>query len=528
MADDPQLLYLEPDDEITGVVRRLRRADAARVVLVAPGRSRATSSAVALRLLARVSADEGRGLAIVGDALTRSLAAEAGLAAHASVADARAGLPAASTPAHRAPIRVVAGEEPTAPVAVVARSEETRLVAVQPRQPRETRPAAARRRRMRRLVPLVLVGLLVLLVAGAGVAAALLLPAATIAITPQAEPVGPLSYEIRVVDPPVESGTLTATVTGTATGAYRDLAAAAGAATFRNYNTVAIDVPAGTRVAAGEIVFVTTVAIVVEPGSLTAEGFIAAGEAESPIVAELAGPVGNVAAEAITAVLDPQRDALLRGFPQNSRRVVINYAPTGGGLDVSGPLILQSDVDAAIEELRVELDSQLSDAMTTVPGRLYPPATARAEPVIEGGDGLVDTRNLPTLELTGSLDYSRAYVERDAVVEEARDRLLDDDAALPAGSELSADSIRVTLGTVEENGDALVVDTAATAMAVPNVDGDALRQQVAGMSLEEARRALDDLGHVEIDLWPGWVRELPRLLWRIEISVGPIDEAPGA
>ena len=50
----------------------------ARIVLVAPGRSRATSSAVALRLLARAGEDDERELAVVGDALTRSLAAEAG------------------------------------------------------------------------------------------------------------------------------------------------------------------------------------------------------------------------------------------------------------------------------------------------------------------------------------------------------------------------------------------------------------------------------------------------------------------
>ena len=57
MDGEPQLLYLEPDDEITSVIRRLRGADVGRVVLVAPGRSRATSSVVALRLLARAAAE---------------------------------------------------------------------------------------------------------------------------------------------------------------------------------------------------------------------------------------------------------------------------------------------------------------------------------------------------------------------------------------------------------------------------------------------------------------------------------------
>jgi hypothetical protein len=81
MGDEPQILYLEPDDEITSVIRRLRETDASRVVLVAAGRTKATSSALALRLLAGVAADEGRELALVADGLGRSLAAEAGIAA---------------------------------------------------------------------------------------------------------------------------------------------------------------------------------------------------------------------------------------------------------------------------------------------------------------------------------------------------------------------------------------------------------------------------------------------------------------
>src|SRR6186713_2052746 len=118
MADDTQLLYLEPDDEITSVVRRLRESDAARVVLVASGRTKATTSAVALRLLGQVAAEEGREIALVADAGARALAAEAGIAAYASVADANVedAVPATPPPAARAPIHVVRGAgEPAAP-----------------------------------------------------------------------------------------------------------------------------------------------------------------------------------------------------------------------------------------------------------------------------------------------------------------------------------------------------------------------------------------------------------------------------
>jgi hypothetical protein len=111
MSDEPQLIYLEPDDEITSVVRRLRAAESGTVVIVAPGRSRATSSAVALRLLAQVAAEEARSVSLVADAPTRAVASEAGIAAFASVAEATSGTVApdqgAATP--RAPIHVVRG-----------------------------------------------------------------------------------------------------------------------------------------------------------------------------------------------------------------------------------------------------------------------------------------------------------------------------------------------------------------------------------------------------------------------------------
>ena len=43
MSDESAILYLEADDEVTSVVRRLRAADPGPVLVVAPGRSRATS-----------------------------------------------------------------------------------------------------------------------------------------------------------------------------------------------------------------------------------------------------------------------------------------------------------------------------------------------------------------------------------------------------------------------------------------------------------------------------------------------------
>src|SRR4029077_17129943 len=89
-AGEAQILYLGPDDEIPSVVRRVRESELPRVVLVAPGRSKATSSAIGLRLLARHANEVGRQLSLVADPAARSLAAEAGIPAFASIAEAQA------------------------------------------------------------------------------------------------------------------------------------------------------------------------------------------------------------------------------------------------------------------------------------------------------------------------------------------------------------------------------------------------------------------------------------------------------
>ena len=205
MTKGTTLLYLEADDEVTSVARRLREAGEERVVLVAPGRSRATSSAVALRLLARIAEEAQRQVVVVGDALTRSLAAEAGLEAYASVDDARNATPApAEAHVRRASIHVIRGRQTdgTETVTLAAATPvdtETRPVPVVQRPAPARRERVAAGRRPRHAIPLaVLVGGLAALLVGAGVLGAVVLPAATITLAPLSEPLGPIPYEIRI------------------------------------------------------------------------------------------------------------------------------------------------------------------------------------------------------------------------------------------------------------------------------------------------------------------------------------------
>ncbi|MDQ6683067.1 MAG: baseplate J/gp47 family protein [Chloroflexota bacterium] len=532
MPTEPYVVYLEPDDEITSVVRRVRETDAPRVVLVAPSRTKATSSAVALRLLAEIAGEDGKRIALVADPLARSLAAEAGLAAYASVRDATTATSdaaAAAEPVRRATINVVRGDDRPAAVAAPVEShpllrspalDETQQVHVVPvsRRP-EIAPGRPARRRRRRFAALIVAVLALLIAAGVGAA---VLPAATIQITPLGQAVGPVSYELAFDSPTIARGTLTASQAGRATGTYQVSTPATGTVVFYNFNFAPVGVPSGTQVAAGSAVFVTVERVVVGPGAIAPGGQIAAGEAQVGVKATASGPSGNVAPGSINQVLDPSTDAALRAYPNNVQPVVVeNRAATSGGAQRSGTSIQQSDVDQAVAALQ----KQLADALAT---RLPPAAESAAaaapgteKAAIQVPSGLVGKHDQATFQLSGSMTYDRATVAMTDVIAAAGARLTNDPGSVPSGRALVAGSLDVQKGDPRRDGDRLIVPISVKARSSARIDADRVRDQVLGKSLKEAVAALDGLGEVRVLLWPGWVTEVPRLPFRVSVEVGP-------
>jgi hypothetical protein len=526
---EPQLLYLEPDDEITSVIRRLKGADAGRVILVAPGRSRATSSVVALRLLQRAAAETGRSVALVADASTRSLAGEAGIAAFASVADATSPTPSPAEPMTptRAPIHVVRGAggarlQPSKPIPATDGMEETVAVHLPP----PAKPGSSGRGRRSPRLPRW--PWLVALLAVALAAVAALLPGATVRITPATVAVGPVSIPITVDVAGRATGDLQATKPGTATGVRPEQVPANGTVTFSNWNTVAVEVPQGTHVSVGgTTAFVTLARIVVPRGKYT--GTIVPGEGSIAVSAVVAGVGGNVAAGAIDTIDDESVRLFLRGFPDNPNRLVTNTDPTTGGLETSHPVIQQSDVDAVVAAIEADLRSQLDAVLAGQPDRLYAAASDSEAPKIDIADDLVGKEDQPTFELHGTLTFDRAYASRSGAEATASAAFLALPDEVPPGTAIVGDSIRVDLVPASATGDRLDVTASVAAAAAATIDEAQLRDRIAGLTVGEAKTELQPLGEVEIDLWPGWVDRLPRLTFRIEVKQvvqGP-TQSPG-
>jgi hypothetical protein len=534
VSETPTVIYLEADDEVTSVVRRLRAADPGPVVVVAPGRSRATSSVVALRLLGRAAEADEREVRVVGDVLTRSLAAEAGLSGFGTLDDARrAGetTGAVGEPRH-AEIHVVRGPvmDDTAPTmaaataspaaaaagASVTDEELTRPVPVV--RPRPAPPSARPQRATAGRLPLAAFGVIAALLIGSVAAGATLLPAATVTIAPRTVDVGPVPYTVVIDNPERVEGTATANAEVVATGTYAIREAAAGSVVFFNWTFFPVDVPAGTFVAAGEQAFATQAAVTVPRGRLTGQGTIAAGDAEVAVVAAAPGPAANVPAEAINVVVDEGVDDRLGGVPENPQPRVLNPAPTAGGVDTTGPEITQADVDAAVEALRADLAGQITDATAEEDGRITV-VTQPADPVIEGLEGLVGTRDTERVEISATQPWSIAVADEAEVAEQGTEMLLGDLSIVPDGHELLPDSPLVTVGEASLDGEALRVDVTATARAAATVSAADVRASARGRSADEAEAALAVLGVARVELWPGWVTTVPDMDWRVDVRV---------
>jgi hypothetical protein len=356
---------------------------------------------------------------------------------------------------------------------------------------------------------------------GGTAAGATLLPSATIRIAPALVPLEARPYEVRpeVLGP--ETDTIEESVEGTATGTDVETVAAIGTVTFYNWNTVAVEVPAGTSVSAdGEVAFLTNDSIVVPHGEINEFGQIVAGEGSMGVVAVGEGPGGNVASEAINSVDDPTVAAFLRGFPTLTERLVINFAETAGGARNERPQVTQADVDAAVTELTQALRRELAMRRNADPDRLYPEDDELPEPEITIPENLVGRVGEASFELSGSVTFSWPYVDRAAAEEAAREALAEDVPAVPEGSMIVPGTTDVRLGDVRLEGTAVVVEATVSAATTPAIDPVAVRERIAGMTAEQATDALADLGDVSVELWPGWVDRVPGFEFRVEVITG--------
>jgi hypothetical protein len=570
------LIYLDVDDEITSAASRIRSAEGEELALVLPYGSRLATSRINFRLLAREAEERGKRIQVVtADASARALATAAGLSVHPSVAafeGRRSGIPVdaerpmgggsaraagdgaggAATPSaasgemgaregHRA---VVPGDDDVtggpgvakAPVGALSIEDDapTRVITL-PRRRSERVPIVGPARPPVRTGLAVGVGLAaVVLVAAGGLLALELLPSATIVLAPRSAPVGPLtlSVEARVdattADPetlvvPAERVpfSLEAEQPVAATGVKVTETSATGNVTFSNFDT-----GSQNRIEAGAVVstesgteYRTLAEVTLPPARIQFPFTVVPSTSTVAIEAVEPGPEGNVGNNSITVVPQGENRRLLQ---------VSNDEATSGGSRLESPEISQADVDAAIAALdaalAAELDRQIAEQVGVPAGvkifeqtrllgeRLYAPEPAT----------LVGTAG-PDAILSVTAQGTVLGVDPSPIEGLAAARLA---ARVPEGWSLAPGSTTFVLGTPTLFGDVVSYPVTIGATQVHDVDQEALRTQVRGRLIAEARAILDDFGDVEITVWPDWVTTIPKNEERIELTVGEPRPAP--
>ncbi len=551
------IIYLDIDDEITSAAARVRSNDARRVALVLPFGSRVATSRINFRLLSRDALINEKQLAVVAaDPATRALAASAGLPVFSSVgeyessfagleaepeeqegstgvvavaAPSRGARPAPTIVPTASPVDAAAPRGETVPIRAPrprsAMTDRSPAPAGPPTPP--TSPSAGPGRRGGSRLPLVVaLAVLALVVLVGGVGAYVLLPSATILVTPRPEALPPLTLTVKA-DPSAtapDAGTLvvpaiqvplkvTVTDTFQATGKRVEEATATGQVRFSNLDFLRTNtVPGGSIVSTNAGVRFRTNSTITVPKADLVGLTVFPGRASVGVTAVDPGVAANV--EPNTIVIVPKGED-----PQALK--VVNPDATSGGKHDEFPKVAQADVDAALKKLSTALDAafqaRLDDPSIAAPG-----ATVFRETAVLGDfTPDVDPATLVGQEITAfqlGLSATGTVIAVDSspissIAEQAFRSTVSADHQLVAGS------IKVSVGAATVAGQVVSFPVTATGQQIAKLDPAALKQLVMGKSLSDARAALAAYGDATVTAWPDWVGTVPTIDSRVSVSV---------
>ena len=578
------VLYLDVDDEITSAAARIRRAEGGQVVLVLPYGSKVATSRINFRLLARDALTHEKRLSIVApDGATRALAASAGLPVFASVAEyessledgrsggarggiaasavaaagARAAAPAANDEPSRDDARPdefeeAAASDPTVVMAVPAAAVGAAGIPAPPVRtaPSRTAEPAAERgfsipvigsgRSIPRTPLLIGAGIVALALLVGGVGAYVLLPSASVVVTPREESVGPQTFSVvadtSASEPDPEAGVVpaerislevSAEDTFETTGVRVERTRATGRVTFQSLDTSRTNtIPRGSIVSTeGGVQFRTLQSVRLPRAQVVPPLSINPSSASVDIEAVRNGTPGNVPVNAIT-VVPPAEDP--------SITQVRNQAPTEGGSRTEFPQVAQEDVDKALESLREQLDAsfrdQLSDPSVAPEGAtVFDQTAVLGEAAPSANLEELVGQELEEFELGLTATGTVVAVDPSPVESIAKSRL---ESFVSPGFQLVDGSVRIEPGEPVIEGQTVQFPVTVQASQVQVPDAAELKRMIMGKTEDEARSALAPFGEVDLDLWPDWVTTVPTLDARVKVEVRPplpidVVEQPG-
>jgi len=392
-----------------------------------------------------------------------------------------------------------------------------------PRHRAEPRPGTRGGSRLPIVIVLAALGLVALV---GGVAAYVLLPSATVVVSPRVEALAPLDIVVTadpeatapdaaalVVPAEVVNLDVTASDTFEATGKRVEEAQAKGTIRFSNLDFLRTNtIPGGSIVSTNAGVRFRTNATITVPRADLVGLTVFPGRKVVGVTAVEPGTAGNV--EPNTIVIVPQGED-----PQALR--VVNPEALSGGTHEEFPTVAQEDVDAALDQLTTALavafQARLADPSIADPGATVFDATA----ILGDATPTVDPSTLVGQEVAsfelGLAAPGTVVAVNPAPVAEIADQLLR--ARVTAGHQLVADSIHVRVGDPVVSGQSVSFSATAIGQEIAVLDPAELRTMILGKPLEAARELLAPYGEVELTAWPEWVASIPTIADRVDVRI---------
>ncbi|MEX2043542.1 MAG: hypothetical protein WD926_01455 [Patescibacteria group bacterium] len=567
-------IYLEPDEEITSVVDRLRELDDDEVAIIVPKRAALLQSIVNLKLLRFQAEQQGKRINIVTtDKTGRNLASAVGLTVHQKLPEKGEAVKesAVREDAER-PVEISykrrTPQEPTKPSDQSAGTDigykrgkgpelvkrEIKGAPPEPEVPTEagvpapsktagprfsvpkpkvSKPRISKDRlpkvslpsvrlpklgKLGKRAPVLIAIALVVLLTG-GTAAAVVLPRATVTITPKTEPFNtkiPVTFSttaprVDTKDNIVPAKTIEVTRQGSlkvrATGRSIGGEPARGEITVVNELNRNQPLVVRTRFQSpGGKIFRAQSGIVVPAGGTTTV----------QVVADEGGTDGNAKRGTRLSIPGLQSTTAVYG------RVDENLT---GGTAADDTTISEGDVDRAKSRLGRQLAEEgLAEAKEKLPvGSTLNPEVAAVSIPSSSTDPAVDTA-AKEFTVRGS-----ARITYFAYDEKVLRRLVEEDlkSKVPGGTTLVEQ--RKERFAIEESSDqeldtSLVIET----FTAPGLSEEDIAEEIAGKSEEEAKRIITGNGQatgVLVKLWPFWVRSIPGDAAKVTIR---FNATPGA
>jgi baseplate J-like protein len=535
MATQP--VYIEPDEELTEVVERLRRAPGAEVPIVLPPRSRLGQSRFNFQLLREYAGRMGKRVAIIsGEPAVQALATEHGFQSYGSVdrylpvshdfsaATAPAATAVAPEPVStfQAPPRAFEPAPAPAPTPMPTPAPAPAPTPAIHRPSRPTKPFEAfPDRDVLKLSPnrsLLYGGAALVLIVGL-VAMFLFVPSATVTLTARAQPFteamditsapggGPVA--VRVAD---DSQQLSQQVK--TTGIHITPAQPATGQTVWSNNCPlnnGLDIPKGERVSGGGQEFATQQELVVPQG----------GTANVGVIATVPGVAGNVPAHTINTIEN-------NPFADNCLTVDNPGATTGGAEQKQDPMLSQQDFDNARSDLTTKLKQKIHDDLT---GQLKAGEKLDDNINFDTPSFLADHKPgdlVPQFTASMSLKGEGAFYSEKDVRDQLRQNLVKN---IPNGQAATDNPIQTDYQiTQSQPGGHLTFHGTANGYIAPRLDFEQIKSQLAGKSNSSANAFLRSLHVVSytVQQSPFSLPLLPLLSSRITVKYVVEQGAPAS